>query len=50
MVGMTTSQKAPCPTQHLHGDKHELFLATGRVYCECELAELELLAQQERSE
>lgn len=27
----------PCPNQPLHGDKHALFIATGRVYCECEL-------------
>lgn len=38
----------PCPNQHLHGDKHSLFLETGRVYCECELEEL--LALQERGE
>jgi len=35
----TTPPTSPCPYEHIHGDKHELFLQTGRVYCECEIKE-----------
>jgi len=38
---MEDTTPTPCPYQHIHGDKHQLFLQTGRVYCECEVAELE---------
>lgn len=41
VVGMTTSQKAPCPIHHLHGDKHALFLETGRTYCLCQIPQPE---------
>lgn len=40
MVGMTTSQKAPCPTQHLHGDTHALFCHYGHKWCPCEVEAL----------